>query len=92
MCIINIQKVAIYNIFIYFQPPPLEDSSVASKVSKANSRKQEWAHEVKMDMENFKELVPELAYEVCILRTRNNKQKTKNKVNIDLYFLIIVQI
>ncbi|EXX52311.1 Ski2p [Rhizophagus irregularis DAOM 197198w] len=45
------------------QPPPLEGSSVASKVSKANSRKQEWAHEVKMDMENFKELVPELAYE-----------------------------
>ncbi|GBC10110.1 hypothetical protein RclHR1_09340009 [Rhizophagus clarus] len=41
------------------QPPPLE----ASKLSKTNSRKQEWAHEVKIDVENFKELVPELAHE-----------------------------
>lgn len=75
-----------YNIFIYFQPPPLEGSSVASKVSKANSRKQEWAHEVKMDMENFKELVPELAYEVCILSNEKQQKKNKNEVNIDLYF------
>ncbi|RIA89533.1 hypothetical protein C1645_772097 [Glomus cerebriforme] len=42
------------------QPPPLESSN---KASKSSTREPEYAHDVKINVDNFRELVPELARE-----------------------------